>query len=152
MKRHFICVSAAAGFIYLQGVLMGLKTHLQFLRKRTGVGLSQVRLQVLQGVFALRQTVWQVHCWGRGLQGALDKGLKRGTGRSRQRGREEVKGSVGVGRVGADSLSGALPGRMGNQWAACYQLKGFMTKKGSEKAKVSLYEVCAVSLCGQTMT
>lgn len=44
---------------------------------------------------------------------------------------------------------------MANGLAACDQLIGFMTKKRllvSEKAKVSLYKVCAVSLGDQTMT
>lgn len=85
-----------AGFIN-KGQICSLPTHLEFLRKCSGVGLSQVRLQVLQGIVTLRQAFWQGLFWDMGLQWALYGGGHRGTRRIRQR--------AGRGGHGSERLS-----------------------------------------------
>lgn len=59
-----------------RGVKQGLSTHLKFMGECSGVGLSQVRLQVLQRVVTLRQPVWQGQGRRMALEGALDGGLR----------------------------------------------------------------------------
>lgn len=61
----------APGARFTNGVLRSLPTHLEFLSKCSGVGLSQVRLQILQGIITLRQAFWQGLFGDMGLQWAL---------------------------------------------------------------------------------
>lgn len=59
------------GVRFSNRVICSLPTHLEFLSKCSGVGLSQVRLQILQGIVTLRQAFWQDLFGDMGLQWAL---------------------------------------------------------------------------------
>lgn len=59
------------GARFTNRVICSLPTHLEFLSKCSGVGLSQVRLQILQGIVTLRQAFWQDLFGDTGLQWAL---------------------------------------------------------------------------------
>lgn len=75
-----------------KGQICSLPTHLEFLRKCSGVGLGQVRLQVRQGIITLRQAFWQGLFWDMGLQWALYGGA---TGAPGGLGREQEEEGTG---------------------------------------------------------